>query len=146
MLMDKSQIARLIPHDGAMCLLDGVTHWDIAAIRCVASSHRDPRNPLRRGDRLRAVCGVEYASQAMALHGALSGAIAQRPRSGYLVSVRDLVCRVERLDTLEGALEVEAERLLGDEHRVMYRFALRCGAAELLGGRAAVVLDAQAAA
>ena len=43
------------------------------AIECTASTHRAPGNPLAANGRLEAVCGVEYASQAMALHGALAG-------------------------------------------------------------------------
>jgi predicted hotdog family 3-hydroxylacyl-ACP dehydratase len=142
MLIDKGEIANRIPHAGEMCLLEGVIEWDATTIRCIARSHRDANNPLRSCERLPALCGVEYAAQAMALHGALSGAVGQRARSGYLASVRDLVCHVERLDTLSGDLAIDAEKLLGDELRVIYQFRLYGDGAELISGRAAVVLDA----
>lgn len=141
MLIDKYEIANRIPHAGDMCLLDGVIEWDATTIRCISRSHRDADNPLRSRDRLPALCGVEYAAQAMALHGGLSGAGGERARSGYLASVRDLVCHVERLDTLSGDLAIDAEKLLGDEHRVIYQFWLYSDGTELLSGRAAVVLD-----
>jgi predicted hotdog family 3-hydroxylacyl-ACP dehydratase len=141
MLIDRSEIAKRIPHAGGMCLLDGVIQWDATTICCVSASHRDECNPLRSRGRLHAVCGVEYAAQAMALHGGLCGAVGRRPHTGYLASVRDLVCHVERLDGLPGELLVEAEKLLGDEQRVIYQFALKSGDKELLSGRAAVVLD-----
>ena len=72
-LLDKAAIAALIPHAGAMCLLDAVLAWDATTIACVASSHRSPANPLAGERRLDAVCGVEYAAQAMAVHGGLTG-------------------------------------------------------------------------
>lgn len=146
MLIGKREIARMIPHSGAMCLLDRVLQWDAERIQCAALSHRDPDNPLRSRGRLRAVCGLEYAAQTMAVHGALNGAVERRPRSGYLASVRDLICRVERLDGGSGELVVDAERVMGDAERVMYRFSVRIGAAEALSGRATVVLDIGAAA
>ena len=138
----KAEIASLIPHAGAMCLLHGVVRWDAAHIRCVSRSHRDMDNPLRAGDELPALCAIEYAAQAMAVHGGLAGMLGGKPRAGYLVSLRDVVCRQRRLDDLDGDLIVDAEQLMGDQGRVIYQFTLRVGAVEVLSGRATVVLDA----
>ena len=113
LLLDRAAIAALIPHDGAMCLLDGVLAWDRTSITCAASSHRAPDNPLAAGCRLDAVCGVEYAAQAMAVHGGLVGN-GRRPAAGYLASLRDVTCSVDRLDLLEGDLLVTAELLIED--------------------------------
>ncbi|WP_175910605.1 hotdog family protein [Burkholderia sp. BCC1640] len=148
--LDRAWIAAHIPHDGAMCLLDRVEAWDAARIRCSATSHRDPHNPLRSRGRLASVCGIEYAAQAMAVHGALIGTQrAQtepaRPRAGYLASVRNVDAFVDRLDTFDLPLTVDAERIGGDDRSVLYGFTLRCGERVLLGGRAAVMLDASAA-
>jgi predicted hotdog family 3-hydroxylacyl-ACP dehydratase len=142
MRLTRAEIAGLIPHAGAMCLLDGVVHWDEDRIRCVSRSHLDAGNPLRAGGRLPAVCGIEYAAQAMATHGGLAGSTCGRPRAGYLASLRDVVCRRDRLDDLDGDLVVEAERVLADEGRVIYQFKLWVGEMEVLSGRAAVVLEA----
>ena len=72
-------IATLIPHTGAMVLLDRVEAWDTDGILCRARSHLDDDNPLRRDGRLAACCGLEYALQAAALHGALiAGGVPQR--------------------------------------------------------------------
>ncbi|SDC50626.1 hotdog family protein [Paraburkholderia lycopersici] len=155
--LDRAWIAAHIPHSGAMCLLDAVESWDDARIVCTATSHRDPRNPLRSRGRLAAVCGVEYAAQAMAVHGALlvplrvpsngagDGATAARPRVGYLASVRNVEARIERLDTLDTALSIEATRESGSGNSILYSFAVRGGERVLLTGRAAVMLDASAA-
>ena len=140
-LLDKDRIAALIPHASPMCLLDAVIAWDSKTIACVASSHRSPDNPLAADGRIEAICGVEYASQAMAVHGGLvqSG---RRPAAGYLANLRDVVCSVERLDTLRGDLLVSAELLIADGARVIYRFNLTCDDQPILSGQAAVVIDA----
>lgn len=139
--MVKAELARLIPHAGAMCLLDGVLEWDGERVKCVARTHLDVDNPLRRGDGLHAVAAVEYAAQAMAVHGALTGAVGERPRVGYLAALRDVVCRVTRLDTLDHELIISAERLMGDARNVIYRFAVGSEAEPLVTGRATVILE-----
>jgi predicted hotdog family 3-hydroxylacyl-ACP dehydratase len=141
MQLTRAQIGVLIPHSGAMCLLDGVLEWDASRIRCMSRSHRDGGNPLRVDGQLPALCGIEYAAQAMAVHGGLAGATRGKPRAGYLASLRDVACRRDRLDDLDGDLVVDAEQEAADGSRVIYSFTLRVGAVEVLSGRAAVVLD-----
>ncbi len=127
-----------------MCLLDGVTDWDAVRVQAVSTTHHDPANPLRVGSRLPALCGIEYAAQAMALHGALAGRTAGRPRAGYLAALRHVVCHERWLDTHEDELMIEAQLEIGDGARVIYGFVVRAGGAELLRGRATVVLDVAA--
>ena len=140
--LDRDWIAARIPHSGAMCLLDAVLAWDDAHIRCVATSHQDPANPLRSKGQLAAVCGIEYAAQAMAVHGALGDTTQARPRAGFLASVRSVEAFVARLDTIDTPLDIVAERIGGDGNNVLYCFTVRTGERILLTGRAAVVLDA----
>lgn len=142
MLEDKVAIARVIPHTGSMCLLDGVLECDAQRIRCISSTHRDTDNPMRCGNELPALCGIEYAAQAMAVHGAWGGQIDSKPRAGYLASLRDVICKTMRLDTLHDDLIIDAEKLMGDEARVIYQFTLHVGQDEIMSGRATVVLDA----
>ena len=141
MQLDRAGIAARIPHQGGMCLLDRVLEWDANHIRCAAASHRAADNPLRAHGRLGAACGIEYAAQAMAVHGALRAPGRGRPASGLLVGVRDVRFGVARLDDVAGDLTVEAERLSGDDANVLYRFAVDAGARRLADGRAVVVLD-----
>jgi predicted hotdog family 3-hydroxylacyl-ACP dehydratase len=142
MPLDHAWLLAHLPHQGSMCLLDAVTEWDAQRIRCTAKSHRDADNPLRAHDRLGAACGIEYAAQAMAAHGALLAAAADAPRAGYLASVRSVDLHVTRLDGIAADLEVEAERLSGDGNTILYGFRVSTAGRELLSGRAAVVLDA----
>ena len=138
-----------------MCLLDEVLDWDAEHIRCRTATHRAPDNPLRSHDRLGIACGIEYAAQAMALHGALAGvaangtangavdAIAGRSsRVGLLASVRDVRLIVLRLDDIESDLICEVTHLAGDSLTALYEFALRDRDRNLLSGRASVILDA----
>ncbi|HWF99147.1 MAG TPA: hypothetical protein VN691_08150 [Steroidobacteraceae bacterium] len=143
--LDHRWIEAHIPHRGPMCLLEEVLTWDNVRIRCRATSHRLASNPLRAGGRLGAVCGVEYAGQAMAVHGAIMAAISgQQARPGYLASLRNLVLHVTRLDDLPEDLIASAERLAGDDGTVLYHFAVSSAGRELLSGRASIVFGVQA--
>ena len=147
MPLNRAWIEAHIPHQGRMCLLEEVIDWDQRRIRCRSTTHRAPDNPLRSHGRLGAACGIEYAAQAMALHGALAndaaaGSEAAKPRAGLLASVRDVRLWVSRLDDTEGDLICEAHRLAGDRNSALYEFALRAAGRDLLSGRAAVVLNA----
>ena len=144
MVQDHAWIAARIPHQGSMCLLDAVVDWSPASIACRATSHADPANPLRADGRLGAATGIEYAAQAMAVHGALLADQHNAPRQGYLTSVRSVRLLVERLDDLPQALDIHAERLSGDANHILYQFSLSHAGQLLLDGRAAVVLDADA--
>jgi predicted hotdog family 3-hydroxylacyl-ACP dehydratase len=138
-----------------MCLLDEVLSWDAVRIRCRSATHRSADNPLRLHGRLGAACGIEYAAQAMAVHGALIAAsaplastVATSVRAsigssvGYLASVRNVTLRVERLDDLEADLIAAAERVTGDGRTVLYEFSVTSGRQLLLSGRASIVFDA----
>jgi len=143
-MLDHTWIAAHIPHQGSMCLLDRVIEWSESSINCRATSHNDPGNPLRAEGRLGAANGIEYAAQAMAIHGALLANADDQPRQGYLTSVRSVTLNVARLDDLPGELSVQAERLPGDSNNILYQFSLSHDGRCLLEGRAAVVLDASA--
>lgn len=133
-------IADLVPHGGDMCLLDRIVTSDASRIICAAVSHRNPQNPLCEENQLRSVVGIEYAAQAMAVHGALLEATPRRPGVGFLGAVNDVAFFTSRLDEYEGEILVEAERLVNSEAGMLYRFELRHGDAILMRGRAAVVL------
>lgn len=141
-VLNHDGIAARIPHQGTMCLLDVVTEWSADHIVCRAVGHTDPAHPLRAAGRLGAANGIEYAAQAMAVHGALVAGAHAAPRQGYLTSVRSVTLHAERLDDLQGPLNVRAERVSSDVNNVLYRFTLHHGERCLLEGRAAVVLDA----
>ena len=145
MLADRVAIGRVIPHTGDMCLLDGVLECDAQRIRCISSTHRAATNPMRSGDELSALCGIEYAAQAMAVHGAWDARFDKKPRVGYLAALRDVACHAIRLDNLRDDLIIDAEKTMGDETRVIYQFNIHAGTTRIMSGRATVVLDADKA-
>ena len=139
MQLNKKEIETLIPHSGAMNLLNGVLKWDEDHIICLANSHRSKHNPLRNENALSSVCGVEYAAQAMAVHGGLSKSDRdEEPRRGYLASIKNLELLVPRLDEVESDLMIEANLLMKDTKFLIYRFRVFSEELSLLSGRAII--------
>ncbi|MEO5696984.1 MAG: hydroxymyristoyl-ACP dehydratase [Burkholderiaceae bacterium] len=148
--LDHAAIEAMIPHRGTMCLLARLDAWDAQHIVCAAINHRDADHPLRTRRGLLAPCAIEYAAQAMALHGALIGQAAGRPMApGYLASARDVALEVLRLDDLPlptatgepDELRIEATRQAGDAQQILYGFRISHAGRPIAAGRAAVVLD-----
>jgi predicted hotdog family 3-hydroxylacyl-ACP dehydratase len=97
---------------------------------------------LRTAGGLLAPNVIEYAAQAMALHGGLLAAEGSTPSAGFLASARNVRMSVARLDDVEGALQVQARRLSGDERQILYEFAVKAEDGRMLAeGRAVVVLN-----
>jgi predicted hotdog family 3-hydroxylacyl-ACP dehydratase len=134
-----------VPHQGAMCWLARLLAWSDERIVCEADNHPDRDHPLRGAHGLLAGAAIEYAAQAMALHGALR-AEAQGQAAGavpgFLASARGVKLARWRLDDVTGPLRIEAERLAGDTRQLLYGFTVAdsTGAA-LAEGRATVVLN-----
>jgi predicted hotdog family 3-hydroxylacyl-ACP dehydratase len=166
--MTQLDIRRLLPHAGAMCLLEAVLAWDPQSITCLSLSHHAPDNPLRGPAGLSSANGIEYAAQAMALHAALVGGAGQRRAAaptaeqiveqvsrqagepvgkqtphGVLASVRAVQLHVPRLDVFTGELRVRAVLLSGDPRTAIYAFSVLDGERALLDGRASVLFSAQ---
>ncbi|MBX3622729.1 MAG: hydroxymyristoyl-ACP dehydratase [Rhizobacter sp.] len=144
--LDRHGIAALIPHSGSMCLLARLQSWDAQHIVCTATNHRDPDHPLRTRSGLMSPCAIEYAAQAMALHGALIGQEAGTAASpGFLASARGVQLHVLRLDDLPpgtpDVLRIEATRQSGDARQILYSFQVSHLGQPLAEGRAAVVLN-----
>jgi len=129
-----------------MCLLDEVVEWTADSICCGSESHRREDNALRAHGRLGIACGVEYAAQAMAVHGALRAASTSLAyRAGLLASVRGLTMNVDRLDNIAGVLFASATFVHGDSTMVLYEFSLADSKRVLLTGRATIAFAMRAA-
>jgi predicted hotdog family 3-hydroxylacyl-ACP dehydratase len=140
--LDRAGIAARLPHAGRMCLLDRLEAWTPQAIHCSAKSHRDADHPLRTASGLLAPCAIEYAAQAMALHGALCASTGAAPAHGVLASVRGVRFAGSRLDVVAGVLHVRAERLAANGRQLQYRFEVGDGEGAVFAeGRATVVLE-----
>ena len=87
--LDRAGIALRIPHSGSMCLLERLEGWDAESIRCTTTTHSQADNPLRTESGLLAPNAIEYAAQAMALHGGLlaeEGSAPSAPRLSWTAS------------------------------------------------------------
>ncbi len=142
MKIDRAWIAAHIPHQGNMCLLDSVDMWNGDEITCRAVSHRNADNPLRASNRLGISNGIEFAAQAMAVHGALLAQDDAPPTVGFLTSVRDVQWHRARLDDITSDLLVHAERISSNQTSLLYQFTLRADDTVVLSGRASVLIKA----
>ena len=136
--LDRGTLAALIPHAGAMCLLDAVLDWDAARIHAQSTSHARADHPLRRNGTLHALHLCEYGAQAAAVHGALI-ARGTVPRPGLLAALREVRLHVATVDPAGGVLDIVAECLLGDAHGAQYSFRIAQGGCLLVTGRATIV-------
>ncbi|MFT3790501.1 MAG: phosphotransferase [Rudaea sp.] len=136
----KTHWQHLIPHHGAMSLLDAVVTWDDERIHMTAVSHALADNPLRSDGMLRALHLCEYGAQAMAVHG---GLLAQRAGKvaapGLLVSLRGVRLHVSRIDDLPSVIDVHAVKLLDGGTSWQYEFRAAYQGRLLAQGRAAVI-------
>ena len=144
MILGREAIARLIPHAGAMCLLDTVEEHDAQGIVCTTRAHVSPTNPLRRDGRLSSVHAIEFAAQATAVHGALNMPPHSPPQPGMLVSVRRCELHCESLDAHAGALVISARRLAGGAELSMYDFTVASQEGCLVSGRLSIFTGAPA--
>jgi predicted hotdog family 3-hydroxylacyl-ACP dehydratase len=139
-MLDKTDWAHLIPHAGAMCLLDAVLAWDEQTIHAVSEGHSRAGSPLRGPEGLHAVHLAEYGAQAMAVHGALLARArgVETVRPGMLVSLRGVHLHVEYVDT-DGRLDVHAECVSAEAGGAQYAFRVEHGGRLLASGRATVI-------
>jgi predicted hotdog family 3-hydroxylacyl-ACP dehydratase len=140
--LDRDGIAARIPHRGTMCLLERLESWDAEAIHCTTTTHLRSDNPLRSAGGLMAPNAIEYAAQAMALHGGLLAPEGAPPSAGFIATARNVRFAVARLDDAQGALQVRARRLSGDARQVLYEFDVTDShGRSLADGRVVVVLN-----
>lgn len=140
-MLEKTDWAHLIPHAGAMCLLDAVLAWDERSIHAISAGHVRADHPLRGAQGLHAAHLAEYGAQAMAVHGALMARARgiEGVRPGRLVSLRDVRLFEEYIDRLDGHLDVHTECLYADDGGAQYAFHIEHRGRLIASGRAAVI-------
>ncbi|HEB28993.1 MAG TPA: hypothetical protein ENI05_14775 [Porticoccus sp.] len=106
--MDRDAIAALIPHSGAMCLLDAVQSWDQQSIVCTVQSRRSENNPLLEQGQLSAVALVEYGAQAAAVHAGLVQHGMSQGGTAFIGAVKDLQLKDTLVDLTLPSLTINA--------------------------------------
>ena len=139
-MLERADFVDLIPHAGPMCLIERVADWDDDHLRALTAGHRDPDHPLARGGRLAALHALEFAAQAMAIHGALRAARAGTTLApGFLAGARHLALHAARLDDRPGDLVIDVERRFAQQGDLIYGFSVAAGDTPLATGSATVV-------
>jgi predicted hotdog family 3-hydroxylacyl-ACP dehydratase len=134
-------IAQLLPQSGAMIMIDAIVEVDAAHIVCTTLRHHARDNPLRQDGVLRALAGIEFAAQAMALHGAVCRTPPAALSFGRVASVRDVEVARERLDEVDGPLIVRCTLDSAAGTIRAYRFELASGAVAVLSGWLVVTMS-----
>ncbi|MFN2334682.1 MAG: hypothetical protein ABR550_09700 [Wenzhouxiangellaceae bacterium] len=130
-------IESLLPHAGAMVLIDEVVEHDRQQIHCRARINGLADHPLARDGILPATALVEYAAQAMAVHGTLAGRPGDPPQAGRLAGLSALNLAGDRVE-MPALIDVHVTRVGGDTSGAVYAFRILTGQLVLASGRATV--------
>ena len=134
------QIMAMIPHAGAMCLLDEVLEWDTSTLHGLSHRFCNADNPMRRPNGvLGMACAVELAAQAMAVHAGLVAGPDHPPTPGYLLALREVRLARATLDATLAPLGVIATRQMASGQGASYSFVVSSHGAEIVTGRATVL-------
>ncbi|WP_423823909.1 hypothetical protein V5738_08070 [Salinisphaera sp. SPP-AMP-43] len=133
-------IAGLVPHAGAMCLLDEVIAWSADRIHCRAGIDAAAEHPLAGAEGVPATALIEYAAQATAAHGTLLARAERQAGApaaeGRLVALRSIELAAAPAEiAAAGTLDIHAERLMADPAGSIYRFRVLGGQRVLVSGR-----------
>lgn len=143
MMPDRARIEQLVPHAGAMCLLDAVTQWGAGQIVCSSAEPGDS-HPLARDGVVPAIAAAEYAAQATAVHGALLEATSQ-PRAGMLAKLMDVNLHSACFPPGGGAVTVNATLLSRLGGGCLYAFEVGSAGRPIASGRLIVAFATSAA-
>jgi len=138
--IEHEELCSLIPHSFDMCLLERVESWDENTITCYSNTHQLDNNPLRRDESLSSVHLLEYAAQAMAVHGGLHDRQqGKQMTAGYLASLRDIKIDLRAIESIDEELKIKATKILSQGGNMIYSFTVFAGKNTLVSGRATVV-------
>ncbi len=140
-LINREQLQTLLPHAGCMSLLNEIVHWDQSEIVAKTQTHLDENNPLRFQRRLSATIAIEYASQAIAVHGSLVNAQRGEPRQGMIGSLINVTYDTTYLDDKENSLLIYASVLQQLDLIQKYHFKVCVQETILISGDILVILQ-----
>lgn len=135
--MNQEDIAKLIPHTGNMCLLEKIINWNETTLKAQTYTHLKLDNPLRTNDKLKSIHGIEYAAQAMAVHGAL---LDKKCQNGYIGSIRNVVVNEAYLPTRKSPLDIHVQALMRSKQGFIYNFSLQCTNQLIISGKITIFL------
>ena len=137
----KPDLQTLLPHAGKMCLLGDIIKADETTLSATAISHLEKDNPLEIDGTIAMINGIEYAAQAMAVHGSLLAQYAHSDnmiQTGYLASVRNIQIKKPLFPAT--ILFIEVELLMSNTHGFTYQFQINSEQEELISGKITIIL------
>lgn len=139
-MIQHQELCELIPHSFDMCLLDRVEFYDENSIVCYSQSHQLEENPLQRQQLLSSVHLLEYAAQAMAVHGGIQNREQGiEMNEGYLAALRNVKIELCNLKKITDDLRIEATKIMAQAGNMIYNFSVSSKNSKLVSGRATVV-------
>ena len=106
-------VADILPHDGAMVLLDNVLEYDQQSLVAAVTVRND--GMFGDGKTIPAWIGIEYMAQTVAAHGGMMCHLAGKPINlGFLLGTRRYSCNISEF-TVGMHLTVKVERLIEDQ-------------------------------
>ncbi len=135
--LTRLEIEQYLPHSDTMCLLDEVSRTTEQSLWAQTKSHLSTDNPLMINGRIAAVNGIEYAAQAMALHGYL---LSGEQKDGYIASVRNIKILAPFLPLDDVPIVIQVDSLLNDPYGFTYQFLLSSQKKPLISGKITVFL------
>lgn len=140
--MNRQAIEKLIPHTGAMSLLDEVVQWDEEGITCKTRSHKRTDNPfISEPDQpLDTTALLEYGAQAAAVHAALLQQGMAGQGTAFIGAIKQLKFIQRAVDPVIDELIIKAHCQLNTRDGAIYQ--LDCGSEQqaLLSARVILVL------
>ena len=114
-VLPKSHWGHLIPHQGAMCLLDRIEDYGADWVR--AGIDVDGRSLFENADgAVPSWLGIEYMAQAVAAHAGYGARLRGEPvRVGFLLGTRRYACTVSAFP-VGSVLHVQVQRMLQGEN------------------------------
>ena len=135
--LNHKEIEQRLPHAGTMSLLHEVIDADKNSLTARAKSHLETNNPLRLNGKIASINGIEYAAQAMAIHGSLLSDISP---AGYIAAVRNIDINVPFFPETDAPLIIAVQRLMSDKNGFSYQFHIDCEQITLISGKITVFL------
>jgi predicted hotdog family 3-hydroxylacyl-ACP dehydratase len=131
------EIEQRLPHAGKMSLLNKIIIVDKYTLTAQAKNHLEPHNPLSIKGKINSINGIEYAAQAMALHGSLLSA---KVSVGYIASIRNIELKSPFFPKINEPLQIHVVKLMGNKTGFTYQFDVQCQQIELISGKITVFL------
>lgn len=117
-------IEKLLPHSGNMVLIDEIKTHSETNIVCMTKSHQLKTNPLRTPRGLPISAGLEYGSQAIAIHAAINRKHDNAPKQARIIALKNAQWNQNWLHTVKSEITIQAVIKTKLETLAQYSFSI----------------------